>query len=108
MVAGAGTLVIAAAGLALMAWDWSTPVPKDPVPDHHVVFTFQWGPFSRSGSAPLRGYRTVPFGLMVAVSAAGPQKRDFSHAGTASTAVRRLRTRPNRMKPGFHLALTRW
>jgi hypothetical protein len=25
---GAGTLVIAAAGLALMAWDWSTPVPK--------------------------------------------------------------------------------
>jgi hypothetical protein len=25
---GAGTLVIAAAGLALMAWDWSTPVPR--------------------------------------------------------------------------------
>jgi len=25
---GAATLVIAAAGLALMAWDWSTPVPK--------------------------------------------------------------------------------
>ena len=50
----------------------------------------------------------MPVGLLVAVSAAGPQKRDFSHAGTASTAVRRLRTRPNRMKPGFHLALTRW
>ena len=45
---------------------------------------------------------------MVAVSAAGPQKRDFSHAGTASTAVRMLRTRRDRMKPGFHLALTRW
>jgi hypothetical protein len=60
------------------------------------------------GSAPLRGYRTVPLGLMVAVSAAGPQKRDFSHAGTASTAVRMLRTRRDRMKPGFHLALTRW
>ena len=25
---GAATLVLAAAGLALMAWDWSTPVPK--------------------------------------------------------------------------------
>jgi hypothetical protein len=25
---GAATLVIAAAGLALMAWDWSTPVPR--------------------------------------------------------------------------------
>ena len=50
----------------------------------------------------------MPVGLLVAVSAAGPQKRDFSHAGTASTAVRRLRTRPNRMKPGFHLTLTRW
>ena len=25
---GAGTLVIAAAGLALMVWDWSTPVSK--------------------------------------------------------------------------------
>ena len=36
----------------------------------------------------------MPVSLMVAVSAAGPQKRDFSHAGTASTAVRMLRTRP--------------
>jgi hypothetical protein len=25
---GAATLVIAAAGLALMAWDWSTPVTE--------------------------------------------------------------------------------
>ena len=50
----------------------------------------------------------MPLGLMVAVPLRGPQKRDFSHAGTASTAVHRLRTRPNRMKPGFHLALARW
>ena len=50
----------------------------------------------------------MPVSLMVAVSAAGPQKRDFSHAGTASTAVRVLRTGRNRMNPGFHLALTRW
>ena len=38
----------------------------------------------------------------------GPQKRDFSHAGSASTAVRVLRTGRNRMNPGFHLALTWW
>ena len=40
--------------------------------------------------------------------AAGTQKQDFSHAGTASTAVRRLRTGRNRMNPGFHLALAWW
>jgi hypothetical protein len=79
----------------------------EPARRDHVVFTFQWGPFSRLGSASLRGYRTMPLGLMVAVPLRGPQKRDFSHAGTASTAVRMLRTRPNRMKPGFHRALTR-
>jgi hypothetical protein len=38
----------------------------------------------------------------------GPQKWDFSHAGTASTAPRMLRTGRNRMNPGVHLALTRW
>jgi DNA-binding IclR family transcriptional regulator len=35
------------------------------------------------------------------------EKLNFSHAGTASTAVRVLRSRRNRMKPGFHLALIR-
>jgi hypothetical protein len=38
----------------------------------------------------------------------GPRKPDFSHAGSASTAVRVLRTGRNRMNPGFHLALTWW
>jgi hypothetical protein len=32
---------------------------------------------------------------------------DFSHAGTASTAVRMLRIHRNRVKARFHLALTR-
>jgi hypothetical protein len=33
----------------------------------------------------------------------GNQKSDFSHAGTASTAVRMPRVRWNNMKPGVHI-----
>jgi hypothetical protein len=36
----------------------------------------------------------------------GNQESNFSHADTASTAVRMLRVRSNDMKPGVHVVLS--